>query len=163
MRYHNNRTRKNEEISWWKAHINKQKLKLNVSMITYVFLGQKRVKSFTHIYSLLLNNSSPEKHPMSEPGSKPAVHGVMGCSQKRFKLVWRCHQLLSGFLAKSHLPWVSCQSRQSLMIRVIMKWSWWLCSDLLAFALQLRKTSARRPSDEGAMRPVIASNGENWT
>jgi len=28
------------------------------------------------------------------------------------------------------------------MIRVIMKWSWGLCTDLLAFALQLRKTSA---------------------
>ena len=32
-----------------------------------------------------------------------------------------------------------------------------LCTDLLAFALQLRKTSARRQSDEGAVRPVIAS------
>ena len=35
-------------------------------------------------------------------------------------------------------------------------------TDLLALALQLRKTpekSARRPSDEGALRPVIASNG----
>ena len=50
-------------------------------------------------------------------------------------LVWRCHQLLSGFLAKGHLPRVS---RRSLMIRGI--------------------TSARRPSDEGAVRPVIASN-----
>ena len=29
----------------------------------------------------------------------------------------------------------------------------------LAFALQPRKTSARRPSDEGAVRPIIASNG----
>ena len=43
------------------------------------------------------------------------------------------------------------------MIRV-MKWSRGLCTDLLAFALQLRKPSARRPSDEGALRPVIASN-----
>ena len=34
-----------------------------------------------------------------------------------------------------------------------------LCTDLLVFALQLRKTSARRPSDEGAVWPVIASNG----
>ena len=31
--------------------------------------------------------------------------------------------------------------------------------DLLAFALQLRKTSATRLSDEGVLRPVIASNG----
>ena len=33
-----------------------------------------------------------------------------------------------------------------------------VCTDLLAFALQLRKTSARRPSDEGAVQPVIVSN-----
>ena len=80
-------------------------------------------------------------------------------AKKSFKLVWRCHQVLSGFLAKSHLPRVSCQSRRSLMIRVAMKWSWRLCTDLLAFALQLRKTSTRRPSDERAVQPVIASNG----
>ena len=37
-----------------------------------------------------------------------------------------------------------------------------MCTDLLAFALQLgkpQKTLARRPSDEGSVRPVIASNG----
>ena len=59
---------------------------------------------------------------------------------KKTLLVWRCHQLLSAFLAKGHLPRVSHQSRQSLMIRMIMKWSWGLCTDLLAFALQPRKT-----------------------
>ena len=32
------------------------------------------------------------------------VHGAMGCGQKIFQLVWRCHQLLSGFIAKGHLP-----------------------------------------------------------
>ena len=42
---------------------------------------------------------------------KPAVHGAMGCGKKIFKLVWRCHQLLSWFLAKGHLPRVSRQSR----------------------------------------------------
>ena len=31
----------------------------------------------------------------------------MGCGQKRFKLVWRCHKLLSGFLSKGHLPSVT--------------------------------------------------------
>ena len=51
----------------------------------------------------------------------PVVHGAMGCGQKNFQLVWRCHQLLSGFLAKGHLPRVSRQSSRSLMIRVIMK------------------------------------------
>ena len=34
---------------------------------------------------------------------------------------------------------MSPQSRRSLMIRVIMKWSWGPCTDLLAFALQPRK------------------------
>ena len=75
-----------------------------------------------------------------------------------FKLVWRCHQLLSGFLIKGHLPQMSRQPCRSLIIRVIMKWSRGLCTDILAFALQLRKTSARRPFDEGVVWPVIASN-----
>ena len=68
----------------------------------------------------------------------------MGCGQKSFKLVWGFHQL-SGFLSQGQLPRVSRQSRPSLMIRVTMKWSRGLysLSDLLAFALQLRKTSAR--------------------
>ena len=34
----------------------------------------------------------------------------MGCDQKIFKLVWWCHNLLSAFLAKGHLPRVSSQS-----------------------------------------------------
>ena len=63
----------------------------------------------------------------------PWSHG--GCGQKSFKLMGRCHQLLSGFLAKGHLLRVSRQSYRSLMIRVIMKGP--------------RKTSARRSSDEG--------------
>ena len=86
----------------------------------------------------------------------------MGCRQKNFQLVWRCHQLLSRFLAKGHLPLVSRQSCRLLMIRVIMIWSWGLCTDLLAFAYSRekpQKTSARRPSDERAVRPDIASNG----
>ena len=44
----------------------------------------------------------------------------MGCGQKSFKLMWRCHQLLSGLLAKGHLPRVS---RRSLMIRVMYLYS----------------------------------------
>ena len=58
-------------------------------------------------------------------------------AKKSFKLVWRWHQLLSGFLANGHLSRVS---RRSLMIRVIMKLSMGLCTDLLAFALRLTKT-----------------------
>ena len=33
--------------------------------------------------------------------------------QKSFTPVWRFNQLLSGFLAKGHLPRLSCQSRLS--------------------------------------------------
>ena len=43
-----------------------------------------------------------------------------GCGQKRFKLVWRCHQLLSGFLA-------TCSA-----CHVGRSWIWWLYSILLA-------------------------------
>ena len=32
---------------------------------------------------------------------------------KKFMVVWRCHQLLSGFLTNSHLSQVSRQSRLS--------------------------------------------------
>ena len=53
----------NEDISRWKAHVNTQKHDWNVSMITDVFLNQKRVNVcehtlntaphvFTYIYSL---------------------------------------------------------------------------------------------------------------
>ena len=80
---------------------------------------------------------------------------------KNFQLAWRCHQLLSGFLVKDHLSRVSCQSRRSLMIRVIMKYpggcaqiSWHMPNS----RGKSQKTSARRQSDEGAVRPVIASN-----
>ena len=67
----------------------------------------------------------------------PWSHGLQ---PKSFKLVWRCDQLLSGFLANCQLP------RVSLKVGVTMWWYRGLCKDLLAFALQLRKTSARRPS-----------------
>ena len=40
-----------------------------------------------------------------------AVHVAIDCGHKKnFKLVWRCHQLLSGFLIKGHLPRASLQS-----------------------------------------------------
>jgi len=58
---------------------------------------------------------------LKERKGHPSVHGAIGFSQKSFKLVWQCHQLLSGFLAKGYLPRVSHQSRQSLMRRVLIK------------------------------------------
>ena len=41
------------------------------------------------------------------------VHGDMGCGKNSFKLVCRCHQLLSGILANGHLPRVARQSSLS--------------------------------------------------
>ena len=35
------------------------------------------------------------------------VHGTMHWGKKSCILVWRCHQLLPGFLANGHLPRVS--------------------------------------------------------
>ena len=47
-----------------------------------------------------------------------SVHGAMGCGQKSLGLVWRCHQLLSGFLAKGHLPRMSRQSHVFICVYV---------------------------------------------
>ena len=41
--------------------------------------------------------------PVRVPSQKPLNLLSMDCGQKSFKLVWRCHQPLSGFLAKGHL------------------------------------------------------------
>ena len=88
----------------------------------------------------------------------------MGCGQtKNIQLEWQYHQLLSGFLAKGYFPRVSRQSRRSLMLRVIMKWSLGAVYRSPGICLTAeenpQKTLAKRPSDEGAVRPVIASNG----
>ena len=40
----------------------------------------------------------------------PVVHGAMGYSQKTYKLLWRYHLPLSGFLANDHLPRMSRHS-----------------------------------------------------
>ena len=84
----------------------------------------------------------------------------MDCGQKNFQLVWRCHQLLSEFLAKSHLPQVSRQLRRPLIVRVTnyprgyaqiswhVPYSWG----------KTQKSSARRPSVKRAVRLVIAPN-----
>ena len=82
----------------------------------------------------------------------PVLHGAMG---KNFQLVWRCHQLLSGFLTKGQLPRVSRQSRRSLMIRMI-KNDPGGCVQISCHLPYSRgkpqKTLARTPSDEGAGR-----------
>ena len=77
------------------------------------------------------------------------VHGAMGCGHESFKLVWRCHQLLSGFLAKRPLAPSVASVTSVANDKVDNEMILGQCTYLLAFALELRKTSARRPSDEG--------------
>ena len=49
---------KNEEISWWKAHMNTRKLNWNVSTITEVFLRRVSSKHFTRLLIQLLPKNS---------------------------------------------------------------------------------------------------------
>ena len=67
-------------------------------------------------------------------------------AEKSFKLVWRRHQLLSGFLTNGHLPRVSRQSCLTVNDEGDNEMIPGAVTDLLAFTLQLRKTSARRSS-----------------
>ena len=67
----------------------------------------------------------------------PWSHG--DCSQKSFKLVWRCNQFLSRFLAKGQLPLLLGQSNQS-NAKMIMGRNRGLCTDFLVFTSRLRKT-----------------------
>lgn len=80
-----------------------------------------RIKISIKVAAFNLRNSS---------AGKPNVHEAMGCDPKSSILVWWCHQLLYKFLANVHLP-----------LRVIMRWNWGSCTDLLEFTLWLRKTS----------------------
>ena len=63
----------------------------------------------------------------------PLSHAV----KKSFKLLEGYHQLLSGFRAKGNLPRVSRQLGNDKGDNEMIPQ---LCTDLLAFALQLRKT-----------------------
>ena len=60
----------------------------------------------------------------------PAVHGAMGCGQKNVMLVWQGQQLLSGFLAKGHLPRVSHQSHLSPNDKVDNDMIPWGCAQI---------------------------------
>ena len=52
----------------------------------------------------------PKKHKQKK-GNSAVVHSAMVCDHTCFMLVWRFHQLISGFLAKGRLPRVSRKSR----------------------------------------------------
>ena len=62
----------------------------------------------------------------------------------------------------SQRPLAPNQSRWSLMIRVIMKWSWGLCTDLLEFALQLRKTPENLSFKSLGWRGCATSHRLKW-
>jgi hypothetical protein len=78
----------------------------------------------------------------------------MGCHQKSFKLVWQCHRSCPGSKPMATCPKCHNSHVCRLMIRMIMRLYWGLCTDFLAFTLQLRKTSARRLSDEGCVAVI---------
>jgi hypothetical protein len=89
------------------------------------------------------------------------VHGTMGCYQKSFKLVWGCHQLLSGFLANSHMPRVSRQSRLLLIIRVIFR-AYRRLHRYPGIYLMVHENSGKprlRNRLMKVVRPVFATNG----
>jgi hypothetical protein len=85
-----------------------------------------------------------------------------GYGIKSFKLVWQCHQLLAGFLAKGHLSAVSRQSCSSdnekgdnyMIPRGCAQISWHLSYSWG----KPRKTLARRPS----MKAVLVSRIIKW-
>jgi hypothetical protein len=79
------------------------------------------------------------------------LHGAMDCDQNSCMLVWRCHQLLSGFLTNDHLPRVAHQSPNDKGDNEIKPG---VCVDL---AFDKKKTSAKRPPDEGCHRLKWAS------
>ena len=60
-------------------------------------------------------------------------------AKKRFKLVWRCNQFLSGFLSSGRLPQVSRQSHLLANDKCDMRWYGMLCTDPLEFTLYLKK------------------------
>ena len=64
----------------------------------------------------------------------------MFVAAKIFKLVWRCQQILSGFVANGHLYRVSRQSRLSVNDKDDYEIISGLCTDLLEFTLHLWKT-----------------------
>ena len=84
----------------------------NVSLFLYMFChllsSEKTLHSADH-----RSGQSPQLYLCSYV-IHICCHGAMGCGQKSFKLVWRCHLLLFGLLAKEHLPRVSSHSRLSV-------------------------------------------------
>ena len=90
-----------------------------------------------------------------------SVHGIIDCGRKSLMLMWRCQQLLFGFVAKGDLHQVSRQSYND-------KGGWDDTGGCAQISWHLphswgkpRKTSARRQSLK-AVLPVIVSNGDPY-
>ena len=98
------------------------------------------------------------------PPSCPWSHGLG--PKKKTLLVWRCHQLLSGFLSQRPLSpsvasvtSVANDKGDNEMVLGAVNRSPGICLTVEENSRKLQETSARRPSDEGIVRPVVASNG----
>ena len=78
------------------------------------------------------------------------VHGNVGCGQKSFTLVWWCQQFLSGFLAKGHV---------ALSVASVTSVANDKGDNEMILGAVHRSPGISLVSDEGAVRPFIASNG----
>ena len=80
---------------------------------------------------------------------------------KSFKLVWRCHQLLSGFLAKGYLPRVpyqpllSANDKDDKVMPGTVNWS----PGIYLMGLDISGKSQKGDSLMKIVRPFIALNG----
>ena len=86
----------------------------------------------------------------------------MICGEKSFKLVWRCHHILSRFLANGHLPRVSRQSLLSSNVKgdnKIKSGAVHRSSGIYFWAEENPRRSQLGDRLMKAVRPVIASNG----
>ena len=88
----------------------------------------------------------------------------MGCRQKIFKLVWQCHQLLSGLLSPlapsvASVTSVANDKDDNEMILGAVERSRGIC---LTAEECPRKSQLGDRLMKGAVRPVIASNGVSF-
>ena len=83
----------------------------------------------------------------------------MDCGQKSFKLVWRCHQLLSGILANDHMLRVSRQSTNDKSDNEMIPGVVHRSSGIYFTAEENPGESQLGDSLMKAVRPVTTSNG----
>jgi len=69
-----------------------------------IYFSKSRVLNKTRAQKFHVVRKQKFDFDHSAISMKTFVHGAMSRSQKSFKQVWRCHQLLFGFLANDQLP-----------------------------------------------------------